>query len=253
MNYEQMSKALASLGLNQLDVNVYLTIFTKGKVGVSQLARLLEVERVTIYSALVRLQEYGLLPVERQPYERTVTVEPPSRIYALLEKKRTELFYQTKGLEDALPRLMAEYAAKGHLASFRLFEGREQFLAIFEEAVREAEKKLFYYGDAKSFVDYVGIDYENRWVRKRVAKRIKLQMLVFSDRYVIERYKLVDKKELRETRIIATKSAFQSSFMVYGTKTLLWNPVAERAVVIDDPLLTDMFRYLFTAQWKLAK
>lgn len=253
MNEEKIIQSLSSLNVSEFDSKVYQTILANGNIGVSQLARILEVERVTVYAALERLQRHGLVPTNRPAYERTVTAEPPSRIFDLLEKRRTELFYQAKDLEDALPQLMAAYAAKGHNAAFRLFEGREQFLAVFEEAVREAENELSYYGDAIAFVDYVGVDYENRWVRKRVSKKIQLQMLVFKDSYVDERYVPIDKKELRETRFIADKAAFQSSFMVYGSKTLLWNPVAERAIVIDDPIVTELFRYLFTNEWKRAK
>lgn len=250
---DNLLSSLLSLGVSSFDAQVYLTVFHKGNIGVSQLARLLNVERVTIYSSLERLQTTGLLPSNRQAYGRTIAVEPPSRIYDLLEKKRTELFYQAKDLEESLPRLMAEFAAKGHMSAFRLFEGRDQFLAVFEEAVREAKDELFYYGDAKSFVDYVGIDYENRWVRKRVSKRIQLQMLVFKDTFILDRYKAIDKKELRETRFITDKSVFQPSFMIYGSKVLLWNPIAERAIVIDDLLIAEMFRSIFKSQWKVAE
>lgn len=228
-------------------------LLEKGPTSISALARLLSVERVTVYAALDRLKAKGLMTEGRESYSRTVRVEPPSRVLDLLEERRTELFYETKSLEDALPRLLAEYAAKGQLAAFRLFEGRKQFLAVFEEAPREAPGEILYYGDAQAFVDYVGIDYENHWVRKRVRRKVQLQMLVFSTNYIHERYKQIDLKELRETRYISGKPAFKSSFMVYGAKTLLWNPVAERAIVIDDPMLTDMFRWIFASEWDAAK
>lgn len=252
MNQDLLESALQSLNLTPLDIRIYLTISEKGLLSISQLARILGVERLTIYGGLERLQDIGLVPVNREKYARGIIVEPPSQVYALLEKKRTQLFYQSKDLEMLLPNLMTAFAEKNRLSAFRLFEGKEQFLTIFEEALRENGDTICFYGDAQTFVDYVTVEYENSWVKKRVRRKINLKMLVFPTEYIEKRYKEIDPKELRQTRYIMGKPTFVTSFMVFGGKTLLWNPQAERAIVLDDPVMTQMFQYMFNNEWKVA-
>lgn len=244
-----LATSLNTLGITGLDQQIYLLLLEKGPLTISRLARHLNKERLTIYQAVERLQEAGLVPKGRPKYSRGVVIEPPSQVLALLEKQRTDLFYQAKQLESLLPQMSAQYAQKQRPAVFRLFEGRTQFLTVFEEALQEANGQIDYYGDTDAFVNYVGIPYEDRWVRKRVAKKIKIRMLVFRSDYVEKRYRERDKKELRQTRYITPPHRFGTSFMMYGYKTLLWNPTAERAIVLDDPALTEMYQHMFQREW----
>ena len=247
-----IKESLKLLGLSDFDRKTYLCILKKGHTNISSLAKELKVERPTVYSALDRLQSFSLIPGGKSPYSRTITAEPPSRVLDLIEKQKTLLESEGSQLEKIMPNLLAEFAEKSKVSAFRLFEGKEQFLAVFEESLREAKDEIIYAGDAKTFIEYEGQEYEDQWRAKRIRKKIPIRMLCFKDEITAD-MKKIDKKEIRETRFMPKESFFQSSFMIYSFKVVIWNPLADRAIVIDDKEVTVMFKQIFELLWKNAK
>lgn len=251
-SFEPLEIALNQLNIPEFDRKLYLAALGIQHPSISSLARHLKVERPTVYAGLERLRAAGLAPASNPPFSRQVQVEPPSRVLALLEARQANLQNNRQALEQALPELMAGFAAKGNVSTFRLHEGRTQFLAVFEEAVREAKSEMLFYGNANRFVEYVGPDYEKQWIKKRLHRQLKMRILV-SHGPITEHFRQVDTKELRETRFLPTGTQIDSSYMLYGAKTLIWNPLAERAIVIDDPVVAALFCQMFETSWQAAK
>lgn len=247
--HAELESALQELGVANLDAQLYLHLLKKGGSSVAALARRLKVERPTIYAAIERLQALALVPSGKVPYSRLVTAESPRRVLALLEQRRTTLSEQHLRVEDALPNLLAEFSARTPKSALQVFEGKDQFLTVFEEVLQEAEERILFLGDAQSFIDLEGMEYERAWIKKRVQKKIVFTMLVFKNATTIS-FQNTDTQELRETRFLPDTMKFTSSFMVYGSKVLLWSPVATRAIVIEDTTIAPMFRQLFLQLWE---
>ncbi len=249
VNFDQVATLLS---ISDFDFRLYQLLVSKGPSSVVSLSRSLKVERPTIYVALQRLGSHGLLTQTKPPFSRHVQAEPPSRLLALVEEKKALLEQERQKLEKSMPEMLAAFAAKTQQSDFRLFEGRDQFLLVFEEALREAKDEILYIGDGATFVDYVGLDYEKQWIKKRVQKKIKMRILVFKHA-LMTRMLEEDKNEMRQTRFMPMADTFDSSYMIYGNKTLIWNPIAERAIVLEDGIVTAMFRQIFEASWRSAK
>lgn len=247
-SHRHLEAILRDLGVADLDIHLYLLLIKKGGQSVSSLSRQLKVERPTVYAAIERLQELSLIPPHKTPYTRRVIAESPRRVLALLEQKRTSLAQQQQGIETVLPDLLAEFSARTPTTAFRVFEGKEQFLTIFEEVLQEAKDEILYFGDAQSFINLEGLQYERAWIKKRIQKNIFFKMLVF-ETAVTHDFKKDDERERRETRFLPSAHTFTSSFMVYGNKVLLWSPVAVRAIVIEDSTIAPMFVQLFANSW----
>lgn len=248
-NFNLLESALKSLSLSDFDISTYLLLVRNGPLPITKIARVLSVERPTVYAAIDRLESKGLIPKNRPKHTPHVPVEPPSKVVAMLERQRNELLHTQGLLEVVLPEIQAAYTAKSRQSAFRLFEGKDQFMTVFEEVLKEAQDEILYYGDAESFIRYEGEEYEKRWARRRIARNLSMRILIFKnelDRTLVGD----DPRKLRSTRYISPGQNFQSSFMVYGGKTLLWNPIGERAIVLDDPIMTDMFRATFERLWK---
>lgn len=254
--YDQLKKTLLLLGISDFDANVYLAALKKGSASISYLSRELQVERPTIYSSLERLESKNLIPSTRAPYMRTIDIEPPSRILSLLEKQKADLSQEENHLENIMPEVMASFAEKGRLSSFRLFEGREQFLTIFEESLKEADREILFYGNAAEFIRFEGLEYEKNWIKKRLRRNISIRMIIHpfdQNESELKNIEKTDKKELRTTKYLLGDHPFKSSYMIYGFQTVLWNPTAERAVVLNDPVITEMFEQTFETLWKITQ
>ncbi|OGD65355.1 hypothetical protein A2215_00220 [Candidatus Berkelbacteria bacterium RIFOXYA2_FULL_43_10] len=249
-NDSKIKLALQSLNVNEFDQKVYASILNRGTTNVSSLARHFLVERPTIYSSLDRLQHFGLMP-KRQDYSRKISVEPPNMILALIEKQKNILQQVGAELERKMPEIMLEFSTKNHDSSFRMFEGREQFLAVFEEAIQEAKEEILFFGDVENFVSYEGVRTEKAWIKKRLSKKLSIRLLVKRPRDTeIDRIERDDLGELRQTKYLLINFNCTSSFLIYGYKTLLWNTLADRAIVIGDPIITEMFKQIFEKLWK---
>ncbi|MCX6810976.1 MAG: hypothetical protein NTY30_04600 [Candidatus Berkelbacteria bacterium] len=252
--YTSIKSALTELGLSEFDSRLYLSLFKTGGTSISALATELSVQRPTIYAALDRLRHLGLIPRSENAYKRKVLVEPPTRITILLERQQNKLRDKQKNIFEILPDLMAEYALKNQPSTLRIFEGRDQYLTLFEESVQEAKDEILYCGNIDVFVDYEGTSHEKKWIAERIRRKVPIRMIVFPFRAKktaeIEATNLV---QLRETRYLDKKYLFESSFLLYGYKTFIWNPLAERAVILDDPTISAMFKQIFELTWDQAK
>lgn len=252
--YSSIQNALNLLGISDFDQKVYLVILRKGVIGVAALARELSVERPTAYSAIARLESIGLMAKQTERFGRGIKVEPPSRVLALLEKQKSLISGLEGRLENSLPDLMFEFATKTSASSFRLFEGRDQFLAVFEEILREATGEILYFGNVEQFVRYEGVEYEKGWIKRRMERKVSIREAVLKPKDIqILQIEKSNPKELRETRYLGDEFNFKSSFLIYGYKTLIWNTFAERAIVIDDPVVTEMFKQIFELAWNGAE
>ncbi len=254
--YNQIIESLDLLGVSDFDIKVYISVLEKGITTISSLARELEVERPTVYASLERLKALTLIPESKEAYSRSLTVEPPSRILSLMENVKSSIRQQEASLEESLPDLMAEFAEKGRVAAFRLFQGRQQFLTIVEESLREAKGEILFFGNATEFIRFEGTEYEREWIRKRVRKKLPIRMIVlpFDEKnHEIKELEETSMKELRVTKFLPKENQFQSSFMIYGYKTAIWNPIAERAIVLDDPIITEMYKQMFEMIWNKLK
>lgn len=248
-NDSKIRLALQSLGVSEFDQKVYAIILDRGTTNVSSLARHFTVERPTVYGAIDRLQSLGLM-AKKQDYSRRVAVEPPCMILALIEKQKNILRQVGAELEQKMPEMMLEFSTKNRDSSYKMFEGREQFLAVFEEAIQEANDEILFFGDVENFVSYEGIKTEQTWIKKRLKKNVSIRLLVIKPKdEEITQIEKDDPTELRQTRYLPPQFNCTSSFMIYGHKTLLWNTLADRAIVVEDPIITEMFTQIFESLW----
>lgn len=250
-NTQVLVASLQSLHIADFDSRLYVLLVKNGPMSITDIAKELAVERPTVYVALGRLIDVGLIP-KNHSATRGVQVEPPSKVAALLQAQRVNLAKEQEQIEQAMPELLSEFAAKAKQSAFRLYEGRIQFLAVFEEVLKEAKDEILFYGNAETFFKFEGADYEKQWLKRRVRRKLPIRMLMLPSDVAREQGKS-NKKLMRESRLLGKEAIFKSSLMIYGIKTVLWNPLAERAIVIEDSLLTEMFRFTYELAWSRAK
>ena len=241
-----VNDSLIGLEIKKLDRNVYLECLQSGGISVTDLAKKQGVERRTVYSALDRLREVGLLKLGREKYNRAVVVEPPSKLLELLERKKNGLSYNCYQLESNMSFLMAKYAENSPLSSLKISEGRKKFLECLDSLLSQ-EAEVIFYGDYVGFVEMAGSEYELQWWRKCERKGIKGRVLSLgggSD-FKGEKYNCLVRR-IRESK---GEIGF---FMACGMKILIWNQAAKRGFMLEDELLDNMLKRLFEASWLVA-
>ena len=249
---EQIIKLLEELNIAGNEAKVYLACLELGPTTITKIARKAEVERATVYAILDRLKEKGLVSIEVKESDRHIQVESPEKLLMLSRHKKRTIEEKEHDFKEILPDLLASVNQRGKQPKVRFYEGKEQFMAVFDQALDEAKEKMYFFGAASIFVDLISYQFEKEWIKRRVRKKIHIDILVHKTP-LTERFKIDDSKEMRTTRFLPSNMKFEASYLLWGNKIALWNPVVPLAIVIEDDIIVKMFKEMFLGLWGKAK
>ena len=117
--------------------------------------------------------------------------------------------------------------------------------------VEETKEKMYFFGSASTIVNFISLQYEKEWIKKRTRRKIHIDILVHKTP-LTEQFLKDDVKEMRTTRFLRKDMQFEASFMLWNHKIALWNPLVPLAIVIEDETIVAMFREMFKGLWEAA-
>lgn len=252
MNKEELVKLLEELGIIGNEAKVYIACLELGPTTITKIAHKANVERATVYAVLDRLKEKGLVTINVKESDRHIQVESPDKLLVLAKHKKRVIEEKEHHFKEILPDLLAQVVQRGKQPKVKFYEGEEQYIEIFDHIIDEAKGGMYYFGDVDQFVKMVSWEFERKWVKRRIRKKIFIKLLVNKGQYYPE-YKKRDTQELRETRFYPADMKFEASYLLWGNKIALWNPVVPLAIVIEDEIIVKMFKEMFLGLWKKAK
>jgi sugar-specific transcriptional regulator TrmB len=251
---ETITDSLRKLGLQDQEIGLYLLSLKLGPTSIAVLAKHLSVSRPQAYKLIHALETHGLADFSsRKKFARHFMVESPSKLQTLLRKHQTLVTQTDQRLSWIMPDLLATYTQGSIPSTVRILQGKDQFLkAFFECAEESANKEIRVLGSATDFINFVSWAENRRWINLRVKLHTKLLALLFPSKDT-DTLQVSDKTELRETRILKDIQPFSTLIMISGNKTILWQPHAPLAILIEDQYLREMYKHIFDRLWELAK
>lgn len=250
---DELKKSMLAAGISQFDANLYLLCLSEVKnKTITFVANTLGVERRTVYSAIKRLEDLGLIKKPTQTPRQGVDIEPPNRVLQILEKKRSELVYQQYQFEESLPDLMAIYGLQDKGAAVKYFEGKKQFMLALDEMLKESKFEILYVGDYLSYVNYLTYEAEINWQKKRIIKKVNLKMLLKSEDFAGKQsLPASDERQLVERKYLASPLMGNASVFIYGGKALICLPELEKITLIEDRSFVEVIRQLYLVAWQV--
>jgi len=249
MNKDVITNLLDELGITGNDARVYLASLELGPTTITKIARKAEVERATVYAILDRLKEKGLVSINVKEYDRHIQVEAPDKLLVLAEHKKRAIQEQEHKFKEILPDLLASVNQRGKQPKVKFYEGKEQFMQVYDLSVDEAKDKMYFFGVASTFIDLISYQLEQEWIKRRIRRKIHIDILVHKTS-LTEKFKNDDKKEMRTTQFLPADMKFEASYLLWGNKIALWNPVVPLAIVIEDEIIVKMFKEMFLGLWE---
>lgn len=249
---DQLVKLLKELNITGNEARVYLACLELGPTTITKIARKAEVERATVYAILERLKDKGLVTISVKESDRHIQVESPDKLLILASHKKRAITEKEHQFKEILPDLLASVNQRGKQPKVRFYEDKEQFIQVFESILNEAKGEMYYLGNTDVLVKSVSWEYEKRWIERRVRKHIFLHFMVFRS-LLSQRHKKYDDEEFRETRFLPKNMKFEASYLLWGNKIALWNPVVPLAIAIEDEIIVKMFKEMFLGMWAKAK
>lgn len=241
------------LGLEDKEPQVYLTLLrTPGVQPASIIAARSQLNRSTVYKALVKLVKKGLVTkTQRQGITCFFAEDPEDRLKFLIDHRQQQLDDMNQAVIDALPTLTVNIeGAQAALPKIRYYEGIEGIKQIYEAVLKEG-KDVYRYGDIGKIYEALGV-YTDEYIRKRNELKIKTHAIEpLKGKKYAERKK--HRAENREVLFIPHEIfPIEGEIRVFGNKVAIISLHRDSpiGVIIDSKTIAKMFFAIFMLTWK---
>ncbi|EKD25092.1 MAG: hypothetical protein ACD_80C00118G0001 [uncultured bacterium (gcode 4)] len=237
---------LQNYGLSDKEARVYLTVLELGTSIASTIARRAELNRVTTYTLLEDLKRDGIVNETTKEGVKYYSVISPDILLKQLEQK-----YES--FKEKVPELLAMAEKFGSKPKVQFFEGLEGMKKMYSDLLTSTTEPIYAFLGLeitnKKLLEYL----YNDFLPQRIKLGIKAKVIVHASTKNKE-YKTIDKKSLKETRIITVADFnIHNEINIYG-----WNKVAiamfgdaeMSAIIIHSKSVHDSLLSIFNFIWK---
>ena len=229
---------LIEFGLTKNEAKIYLSLIDLGPSLAGVISRKTGVHRRSVYDAIERLIEKGLIGYITNNNRKYFQAVNPRKLLDLIKEKE-EL------INKILPDLEKKYNFIKEKQETLFFRGKQGIKSIFEDQINEA-KEILIFGASKGVSEVLKY-YLPIYNKRRINKKIKIKII-----YDIKSKSKHSKIPLSEIRYLPYKSYATTNIYANKVAIILWqeNPLA---ILINDKKIAQSYREYFNLMWKTAK
>src|SRR3989344_6145411 len=227
-----MHEKLIRVGLTKTEAKIYVMLLdiTKAQAGV--LSRKTGIHRRSMYDALDRLIEKGLVSYIVENGKRYYIAADPKRVQELIDEQREDVY-------QVLPLLQAKFREHKDKQETMFYRGKEGIKTIFEDQLATG-KGIDVIGaseQAEEILPYYFFHYKKRRVQKKLLIRA-----IYGGKSKSSLPSLV------EARYLPSSFSTLVSTYIYGPKVaiVIWLVHDPVAIVIQQPDVSATFKNYFT-------
>jgi sugar-specific transcriptional regulator TrmB len=240
---KRLLTALERLGLTAIESLVYLALLENGQQQAGNITKLTGVHRRTVYDAIARLVEKGLVAYIKTNHTRIYEATHPERLADIVKEQEQQISSCMPDLEK-----LYEHQPSRHETVF--FRGKHGLKALFDDQLQQERSTVQVLGATPAAVDQLRY-YFPQFDRQRVRKGIKVQLL-FDQRVAGKSY--VRRIPLAQARRITVDDPQDVVTCIYGdTIALVHFSEKPFGVMIRGPAVAQQYRNWFSLLWKDGK
>ncbi|MBT4538771.1 hypothetical protein HOI26_02835 [Candidatus Woesearchaeota archaeon] len=234
-----MYEKLLHIGLTPTEAKIYVMLVDLSKAQAGVLSRRTGIHRRSIYDALDRLIEKGLVSYIMENDKRYYMPTDPTRIQEIINLQQQDVM-------SIMPTLLAKFQEKKDKQQTFFYRGKEGIKTIFEDQIRDG-KDIFIIGASRAAQDHLKY-YLPHYTKKRIKNKIKLHAL-----YALPEH--VTPPPLSRIKYLPETFNSLVSTNIYGDKAaiILWLPHDPVAILINQPDIAKSFKKYFDLLWKIGK
>jgi sugar-specific transcriptional regulator TrmB len=173
---ESIIQMLGGLGCSERESSIYLETLLKGGGSIQSLSQRLNLNRITVHSAVERLVERGLLSESREGKRRTIFAESPEVLERVIEREQRELEHK----RQLVSRLASEVGriprVKAHEPAVRIYRGNAGLKTLLEETL-SCTGELLVIIDIGQFVTLLSQEYLLNYYERRAKRNIYTRLI----------------------------------------------------------------------------
>jgi sugar-specific transcriptional regulator TrmB len=233
------SAVLEHMGLTKIEAKVYLALLENGNQAAGAITKSSGVHRRTVYDAISRLIEKGLVSYIKAGNVKMYQAAHPERLMELLKD-------QEDHLSKELPMLEKLYESQPGRHETVFFRGKKGLKTLFDDQLKTENSTILVLGATTAAFDVLQF-YFPQFDRTRKEKQIKVQML-FDQRV---KGKSVKHMPLCQARMITLEHPQDVMTCIYGdTVSIVTFTERPFGIVIREQAVADQYRAYFDALWK---
>jgi sugar-specific transcriptional regulator TrmB len=244
-----MEDELKLLGLNEIDVKIYLTLLKLGESSASDIAIKSETPRASIYDVLERLEKEGFVSHIVKDFKKYFSAAPPNVIIKSLE-------YKKQKLKDILPELEKIKNTSKEISKAEIYTGLKGLQTILNLVLES--KEMFVLGASRKSAEVLPFFME-RWHIERVRRKIKVKIIYNDTKEIRESFKNAkDYLKIKggwDSKFLHTDYLSPIMTIVFGDKVTLitWKKDNPSAILIKNREIAETYKEYILNLWKLAK
>ena len=233
-----MYEKLLHIGLTKTEAKIYLMLIDLNKSQAGALSRKTGIHRRSIYDALERLIEKGLVSYIKENDKRYYMPTDPTHIKEIIEHQKEEI-------DNIIPSLLAKFNEQKDKQQTSFYRGVQGIKSIFEDQIQDG-KDVYIIGASHNTKQIIKF-YLPHYTSKRTKKKIKLHAIYAGEKHA-------SPIPLASVRYLPESFASPVSTNIWGNKVaiFIWSP-DPIAIVIQQPDVAKAYRNYFDLLWKIAK
>jgi sugar-specific transcriptional regulator TrmB len=232
-------KLLQEIGLTKTEALVYWALLQLGPSLAGKISRKSGVHRRSVYDAMDRLIEKGLVSYILQNNQRYYQATNPEKLIQLIKDRE-------RIVHEILPDLKAQYEFSKEKEETNFYRGKEGIKYIFEDMMSEKDTVLVI--GASANVNEIIKYYFPKYDKRRVKEKVKVRLIYD------ETLKPVKGIPLSEIKYLPVGYGSNAATNVYADKVaiIIWTekPIA---VLIKNKEVAQSYRKYFELLWNIAK
>lgn len=236
---------LKSIGLNEKDQKVYLSLLELTDAPVSNIARKTGLERTTTYHHLKKLLKLGLVSTYTSKNTKRFSAENPNKIRGIFEENLLMI-------EKYLPELQ-KIPITRNTVSLKLFEGEDGKKQLAEEELVAKEKLVRSIGSLKDMRE--STIRRHTFTKRRVKNNIFSKWLLSEDNKFEKGFLENQEKDMREIRTLPKGVSMRGIMFIFDNKISVLTSNEEQAVgfLIESESLSETLKSMFDMLWEIGK
>jgi DNA-binding MarR family transcriptional regulator len=245
---------LAGLGLNDSEIKTYLAM-ARGASAVRDIMKATRQKRPTVYYALSRLTERGLIRKTGRGAEERFAAEPPERLKTVAEARRIEAERLEKEVAGLVPSLAAASGKGSERPHVAFYEGLEAVKNVIMETLYNKGRHIDSIAPRDNFFWQVGAGFASSYVAERARRNIRTRNLWEAP---------IDPKQQRQEHYaglsdirilpVVMHGRSTTTIFLYDDKTLYISSLKNAyALLVTSQEHHDAMKALFDGLWSASK
>jgi hypothetical protein len=256
MNKQIILQNLQTLGLDEIESQIYFTLLSKGERTPLELARITNINRSKIYRYVENLANKKLLETSKNSWGKKLKASPPDNLEILIHEKEQEIRSQKEILPETISNLETYFQKTDSTFEIKHYHGKEGLKQMLWNELNCPDLQLLVFG----------FETRNEIAGKSFAEKLRMEQVLRKIKFFeIENTKdqgdfwytdIPNWRQYYESRYISEEVLkIQHQMAIYDQTVAIfnWKDGIDEGIEIISPIFSQMQRQIFWKFWELAK